>query len=562
MGPSIFDRIRSLFTSPFLLEVAELSPYYVGAILLVSKFWDAVNDPMIGHLSDHTQSRWGRRRSWLLYSTIPLAASWLMLWWVPPVSYNLLGVYYLVGLLLFETFSSGITIPHNCLMAELASGHDDATSLSQYRYFGAILAGTIASMTHSYLLDIVDNERDAYLMSSFIWSAVSIPPILITVFYVREKNKKAQSCKCSGLADVWQEPTAANSATGQSRTFFLLTRFYYGLREIFKYKAYLIATFMCMSTLALEFVASNQVLYIKYVLKESRSIVFWVILFQTIGRLLAVPMWTRVSYRIGKKRTILVGMWALVLVQSAFFFLGEKDTIAFYILTPLRGACGVCPVLIIFSMVSDVVDMDELQHGQRREGIFYSFLIFFQKLSISAALSVSSFVLGAAGYEAPERGEEDNQPDSVLLALRMMSSFVPAFIIAVGALAGHFYPITREVHAQIISDLEEKRRKEAEQKSKYVMPDGSLPNLGDSNYGVTKACCENCARELPKSALAQKPTATSNSPTQGGTQQQQEGLSSSSTKSPANSESNSVISQDEAIVGQVVLVIDDQTSPQ
>lgn len=460
MGPSMFDRVRSLFTSPFLLEVAQVSPYSVGVLLLVTKFWDGINDPLIGYLSDRCESKWGRRRAFLLYGAVPLSVSFVALWWVPPMlNDDWLVVYYLVGLLIFEATSSIAKIPHNCMVAELAADYDDVTSLSQYRYFAAVAAGMAASMLQSIFLDWSDNEKEAYLLSSLPWALVSVLTLFACVWGTGKLENREPSPMQKKRMRAAQNQRKATSAMDAMRGFFS------GAKDIFQYRAYLIVTTVYISTLALEFVQSNQVLYIKYVLGASTDVLTWVILIQTIARLIAIPVWTWISRHTGKKKALLAGLLSMAGVQAAYFLLGDGDIMLFYILTPIRGAVGVCPVLILFSMVADCVDLDDLTTGNRREGLFYSFFVFLQKVSISGALALSSFVIGLAGYEAPDRDadrDEDTQSDSVVMALRLMTSFVPAGIFLLAWVVALWYPITKDVHSEIKAKLEARDQAEYE----------------------------------------------------------------------------------------------------
>jgi GPH family glycoside/pentoside/hexuronide:cation symporter len=105
-------------------------------------------------------------------------------------------------------------------------------------------------------------------------------------------------------------------------------------------------------------------------------------------------------------------------------------------------------------MLPDVVELDELETGQRREGIYYGFFVFLQKLGISLGLAFSNFILEAAGYiNAEDLSALPEQPTAVLTALRIFVSLVPAVILLISFPVVHRYPITREKHAEIRATL-------------------------------------------------------------------------------------------------------------
>ena len=125
--------------------------------------------------------------------------------------------------------------------------------------------------------------------------------------------------------------------------------------------------------------------------------------------------------------------------------------------------------LIPWSMLPDVVDLEELRTGERREGDLYSLFLVVQKSGLGLAMAISSWTLGWAGYENPDEeqihGDETGsngtlyQPDSVVLVLRLMCSLVPASLIVLSLVAAWLYPITKEKHQEIVDQLSNKRAK-------------------------------------------------------------------------------------------------------
>jgi GPH family glycoside/pentoside/hexuronide:cation symporter len=125
-----------------------------------------------------------------------------------------------------------------------------------------------------------------------------------------------------------------------------------------------------------------------------------------------------------------------------------------FLLAILAGAGVSIGYIIPWSMIPDVIEQDELETGQRREGVFYGFFVFMQKLGLSLGLAISNFILEAAGYITPvPGGPVPVQPAPVLLALRLFVSFAPAVVLLISFLAVRAYPITRERHAAIRAQL-------------------------------------------------------------------------------------------------------------
>ncbi|MCJ7707509.1 MAG: MFS transporter, partial [Anaerolineales bacterium] len=112
LGPAIVTAINGFFLNAFLLDVAGLRPAAAGAIFLIAKIWDAVNDPIIGVLTDRTKSRWGRRRPWLLFAAVPFGLAFFLHWIVPPLSDAGKFWYYVVVAILLDSAFTAINVPY------------------------------------------------------------------------------------------------------------------------------------------------------------------------------------------------------------------------------------------------------------------------------------------------------------------------------------------------------------------------------------------------------------------------------------------------------------------
>ena len=121
--------------------------------------------------------------------------------------------------------------------------------------------------------------------------------------------------------------------------------------------------------------------------------------------------------------------------------------------------------LIPWSMIPDVIDADELNTGQRREGIYYSFMVLLQKFSLALALLLVSQALSFSGFI--EGGNVPVQPDSALLAIRVAIAPLPTFFLIIGLILTYFYPITKEVHADIRRQLKERKERLIDEQSEF-----------------------------------------------------------------------------------------------
>jgi GPH family glycoside/pentoside/hexuronide:cation symporter len=432
LGPAIVAAINGFFLNAFLLDVAGLRPALAGTIFLITRIWDAVNDPLLGMLSDRTRSRWGRRRPWLLFAAIPFGLFFFLQWQVPPLSDMGKFWYYLIVALLLDTAYTAVNVPYASLTPDLTRDYDERTSLSSYRMSFSILGGVLAAFFHTVIVGRFADVRTGYMVSAAIWAVCITVPNWITFAFTRERAQEKVASDGPGM--------------------------FAGLAIAFRNKAFVLVTLIyLLSWLSIQFVQNNLILYVRYWMHGEPMFQYLIVAIQFSG-FAFVWLWSRVSQRIGKQRTYYYGMSVWILVSLVLFFVQPSQMPLLFVLGILAGAGVSIGYLIPWSMIPDVIEWDELQTGQRREGVFYGFFVFMQKLGLSLGLAVSNFILEAAGYITPVTGADlPSQPESVLLALRVFVSVAPAVVLLASFAVVRAYPITREKHAEMRAELARRR---------------------------------------------------------------------------------------------------------
>jgi GPH family glycoside/pentoside/hexuronide:cation symporter len=432
LSAAIVAAINGFFLNAFLLDVAGLRPAAAGLIFLLVKIWDAVNDPMIGVLTDRTRTRWGRRRPWLLFAAIPFGLTFFLQWIVPDASDSFKFWYYLIVALLLDSAYTAINVPYTALTPELTHDYDERTSLSAYRMSFSILGGVLSAFLHTLIVDAVPDIYRGYLISAAIWSFFIIVPNFITFAFTREVHYKEDRPPAPGISE--------------------------GLKIAFKNKAFVYVTIIyLLSWLSIQFVQSNLILYVRYWMNAESQFGVLILAVQ-VSAFLFLLLWNRVSARIGKQETYYIGMGFWVIVSILLFFLQPGQITLLFVLAILAGGGVSIGYLIPWSMLPDVIEQDELETGVRREGLFYGFFVFLQKLGLSLGLAISNFLLEAAGYITPTPGGiPPAQPDSVLFALRVFVSLLPAAVLLTSFLAVRAYPIDRARHAELRAQLAHRR---------------------------------------------------------------------------------------------------------
>lgn len=432
LGPAIVTAINGFFLNAFLLEVAGVTPRNAAAIFLIVKIWDAINDPVIGTLTDRTNTRWGRRRPWLLFGAVPFALAYFLHWLVPDLSAAGKFWYYLVVALLLDTAYTAVNVPYTAMTPELSDDYDERTSLNAYRFSFSILGGTLAAFVHTIIIGSFAGEAvlQGYAISASIWAVLIVISNIITFAFTSESHFQAKYPEGPG--------------------------FFEGIRLAFQNRAFIYVTIIyLLSWLAIQFVQNNLFLYVKYWIRAEEQFQ-WLLLLLQFGSFAFVLVWARLSERLGKQRVYYLGTAFWIAAALLLFFVPAGQISWLYVIAPIASIGVAVCYLIPWSMLPDVVDLDELETGQRREGIFYGFFVFLQKLGISLGIAGSNLILEWAGYVKPEfigAPDAPTQNNAVLTALRVFVSLVPVVILLMSYVAVRFYPITRAKHAAIQAQL-------------------------------------------------------------------------------------------------------------
>ncbi len=438
LGPAVATIILSFFQLFFLTTVAGLRPALAGSIVLIVKIWDALNDPLVGWLSDRTRSRFGRRRPWILFGALPFGVIFFLQWIVPPFDDTGKFLYYLVVALLFSIAFTVVNIPYTALTPELTPDYDERTSLTAYRFAFSIGGSVVAGVLHQIIVSHfcadpnvcqVAEMRLGYMVAAAIWS-VGVIPFFIWCF--------------AGTHEQYQ---TSGTYSGPS----LLTQ----VTQAFQNRPYLfvIGIYLC-SWLAVQVTASVLAFYITFWMQRPDLIPVMLAVVQG-SSWIWLFIWNTISAQIGKRAVYMIGMCFWIGVQMVLFFV-QPDQVALTVGLGFLAGIGIATAYLIpWSMMPDVIEHEELRTGERNEGVFYGFMVFLQKLGLALGLFLVSLALEWQGFD--QHAPIGHQPASALLAIRVMLGPLPAIVLIIGIVLAAFYPITRATHARTLAKLQERR---------------------------------------------------------------------------------------------------------
>jgi glycoside/pentoside/hexuronide:cation symporter, GPH family len=460
LGTSITTNLLSFFLLFFFTNVAGLDPALAGLVLLIGKVFDAVNDPIIGVLSDRTKSKMGRRLPWMIYAAIPFGLSFLAQWLVPSTDKMVLFWYYVIVGIVFNTFFTAVNLPYTALTPEITQDYNERTSLNTFRFTfsigGSILSLFIAQLIFAFFKDPARQAGSCnaggmqYIVLGAVCAIISSISIYWCVWGIKRR---------AIASDRHRLHNQSLDAETEELSFFEQLKIVFSNRPFL----FVIGIYFC-SWLSLQITASIIPYFVVNWMKMQESDFILVTIAVQGTALLMLPVWSEISKRFGKKAAYFMGSGIWIIAQAGLFFLQEGQVVMLYILAIMAG-CGVSTAYLIpWSMIPDVTDLDELETGQRREGIFYAFMVLLQKFGLAAGLFLLGLGLSWAKFkESVPCQPLPTQPDSALFAIRIAIGPLPTIALIIGLVLAYFYPITREVHTEILMRLAERRRQQSEQ---------------------------------------------------------------------------------------------------
>lgn len=432
---AITSTTRSLFLNYFLVSVVGLNIGSVGRILFIGRIWDAINDPLVGVVSDRFQSRMGRRRPLMLGAALPMAVSFALLWWRPGfLGESGLVAYFLVLSIVLDTALTVFSVPHTALLAELTNDYEDRISFTVWRnlffLLGALVVAATFKLAAEDLFGRMGPEPDVlkgYLYAGWIFGATLLIAPLLVVAVIRENPNLVR-------------PTERNP-------FRLFVQAFANQ----PFRALSTAYFLAFS--GLEIVVVTFVWFLNIVLQVKSpwdSAITGILL---ASALFALPLVNLLVRRVGKKKAYII----VSLVWSAFMpviaLLPGGDLRILIPVFIVAGTIYSAGITVPWTMLPDVMEYDELHTGVRSEGLFASYMVFFRKLGSAAVTLIANFILGQVGFVEGTYVTGAAQPATVVTTLRLLFGVAPVILILTSLIWIRRYPITKEYHEELKRQL-------------------------------------------------------------------------------------------------------------
>jgi len=452
-GSIAFGAKNAGFNSLMMLyynQIIGLSAAAVGLAIFIALIVDAIADPVVGHLSDNLHSRWGRRHPFMYFSALPVGVSFFFLWVPPELSANGMFVYLIVMSIIVRIFITMFEIPNSAMIAEITTDYDQRTLLLSFRYFFGVLGGVVLGfVTYRYILlpdaihPVGQLNPAGYSLYGIVAGVLLTSVILITALglhryipYFRQPATQRATLR----------ETLGQITISLSNPSFVV----------------LMSAALC-GTLAIGISGTLGIYFNTYFwgLSAKDLSIFQgaALVSAVIGVLAATPL----SKRFGKRQLGIALFIAFIFTSAVPITLrlihffpenGSPWLIPILLVDRLvADAMGIIVLIMFGSMLTDVVEDNEIKTKRRSEGLLFAASAFVTKVISGGGHFVGGLLLAMVAF--PTKADPATLDPQIMHNLAYV--YMPTIILlfTAGMVLMSRYRITRESHMENLRKLEE-----------------------------------------------------------------------------------------------------------
>ena len=447
VGYSVGDTASNLFFQTFIYymlffytDVFGITAKAAGTMFLITKIWDAVNDPMMGMIADRTNSRWGKFRPYLIWGAIPFGVLGVLAFTTPELGDIGKLVYAYITYTLLMMAYTAINVPYSATMGVMTPNSHDRTTISSFRFVAVFAALLFVQYFIPAMTDGAESPTKSWQFTMAIVSGFAVVLFIVAFFSCKERVQPPKGQKTSFKQDL------ADLISNKPWVFV-------GTATVFQ------LIFICMR-------GGSLMYYFQYYVKDQEIALFGKVFSLTYSKLfsyftmsgtaftiLGVVLTTRISKAFGKSITYAVFLGIAGITAGLFILLGPKSLALMFGLN-IVTSFAVGPVSVLqWAIYADTADYSEWKKGRRATGLVMSASLFALKLGIALGAAANAWILSAYGYQP-----NVEQTASGLLGIRMVMSVYPAIFAIVGMVLMLFYPLKKHMMMQVETELVQRRK--------------------------------------------------------------------------------------------------------
>ncbi|MBU0473304.1 MAG: MFS transporter [Bacteroidetes bacterium] len=417
-----------IFLMYYYTDIFGIPAAAVGTLFLLSRIWDAINDPMMGALADRTKSKHGRFRPWIKWTAFPFGILAVLMFTTPDFSLNGKIIYAYVTYILMMMVYTANNIPYGALSGVMTSNSVERTSLNSYRF---VLGQSAALMVQALTLPLIaffgaGDKALGYQLTMALFAVIAIGMFYVTFYSTKERIEPVQT-----------EATPLKE----------------DLKDLMHNRPWVILFVMGLVTfIFLSLRIAVGLYYFQYYVGDEGLFSMFAVL-GTIGLIIGIPLSKPLTKKFGKRNTYIASNVLSGLAVLALFFPGPDQYYIAYGLSALVGFLNGPGVPILWAMYADTADYAEWKFGRRATGIVFSAATFGQKFGWGIGGAITGWLLALFNY-VPNAVQT---PDAIW-GIKMMLSVIPGVLMILSAGVLFFYNLTEPFMEKVQAELSDRRK--------------------------------------------------------------------------------------------------------
>ena len=430
VGYGLGDTASNLFFQTFMIyllffytDVFGISAAAAGTMLLVTRLWDTVNDPIVGALADRTNTRWGKFRPYILWGAVPFGVAGVLTFTTPDLEPFPKLVYAYVTYGVMMMMYTVVNIPYSALMGVISPDSLERTSVSSYRFIFAFLGGLIVQASTLPLVELfgAGDQRLGFQMTMVVFAAMATALFLVTFSSTRERV----------TVDTAIETNLARD-----------------LRDLVTNVPWLVLFVVGLFNLTFTSIRSGTVVYyFKYVVGEE-GLASGFLVAGTVTTLIGVALTPWLAKQLGKKYLFITATATSGLLAASFYLIEPGNYSALLAVQVLASLAAGPTAPVVWAMYADCADYSAHRNKRRATGLVFSAATFAQKMGWTLGGALTGWLLAWYGFEA-----NTAQSDGAVHGIRLMFSVIPGVIGIGAALAMLAYPLDDAEVKRISAEL-------------------------------------------------------------------------------------------------------------
>lgn len=442
MASNLYFQTFVLFLPIFYTDVLGIPAAAMGTMMLVTRIWDAVTDPLMGMIADRTQSRWGKFRPYILGFALPLAVAGVLTFTVPDFTITGKLIYAYATYMLMMMLYTAVNVPYSALMGVITPNSMERTEVSSFRFVAAFGGQVIVGAATLGLVEYFGNGNEAigWQMTMAAYGALAVALLFATFYLTKERVSPVKEKRNKVSHD---------------------------LKDLFKNKAWVLvgaATLFQLTYIVMR--GSSTTYYFRYFVGDQQLELFgWTIdltyaLFTssfitagTIATLIGAIL-TKTFTKLLDKKFVYSGF----LISSAafsctFFFLQPDNVLLMYTLNVMVSFFFGSVSVIQWAIYTDAADYGEWRFGRRATALIMAASLFALKLGLTFGGAIVGWMLNFHGFIPLVE-----QSESAVTGIRLLMSIYPAIFGFIGGAIMLFYPLTDTFMVRIEEELEARNK--------------------------------------------------------------------------------------------------------